>query len=222
MTHIPNFNQYQPAADHLAPARRASILMYILAGMILLSSFCCVGVGAVLPKLLQEQPELAQSLKNIPKATPEILQITFIVLGGLAVIVAIVVGILGRFVSKGGMGSIIASIILSCLLALFLLVNIVQGVVMPNQPPAQRAGAMCMLVIPLALVGLLVAWLIQAARAAPHVSAMRRWQMNPAPQYYPQQYQAYSGPYVPPLPPPQYPPPGPNPGENRNIPPPPG
>jgi len=49
-TNYPNFDYYQP--DALAPARRAGLLMYVMGALLILSSLCCGGVGAMLPQVI--------------------------------------------------------------------------------------------------------------------------------------------------------------------------
>ena len=119
-----NFDYYQP--DLLAPARRASLLMFILGGLALLSSLCCVGVGTMVPQLMQ-QPEFAQRMQSIPNASPEMLRMAFIAMGSISILFAIAMIVLGVFVRRGGKGAIVTALVLNVIAVLLMLVYIAGG-----------------------------------------------------------------------------------------------
>src|SRR5438128_18031 len=108
-----SFDYYQPTEDPLTPARRASMLMFFVGGMVLVGGFCCIGFGAALPNLLQQQPELAQQMSAMGNFPPNEIQTAMIVLGAMSLIVGIAMIVLGRFVCNGGLGAILTAIVLA-------------------------------------------------------------------------------------------------------------
>src|SRR4051812_43124410 len=106
----PNFDYYRP--DLLAPARRASLLMFLVGGLTFVSSLCCAGVGSALPRLINERPEAFEELQRLPNMTPQIAQVLMFVLGGIAFLLGLAFIVLGVFVRRGGKGAIITSIVL--------------------------------------------------------------------------------------------------------------
>jgi TM2 domain-containing membrane protein YozV len=209
----PGYDYYSGSSDALAPAKRAGILMFTIAGLLILGSLCCGAVGAMLPQLMAEHPESFSRLQEIPEATPHRMQAVLVGSGILCALFSVILGLLGFFVRKGGKGAIITSIGLSsiaiALLALWSLAGVAQG----------ELGA-CILVIPLALFVLLVVWLVQAVRASGSVQAMQNQYMQQYWQHlYQQQMYSQQQPYppggTPPIssppasPPPSSPPPPP-------------
>jgi len=198
----PNFNYYQPAypapQDPLAPARRASILMYILGGLVLLGGGCCIGVGILLPSLIEQQPELGAAISNVPGATEQLVQVAFVVFGILTLFLGVAQIILARFVSRGGKGAVITSIIVSILMGLFLLFGVVQNAFNSAQKPAERGMGVCMMCVPLAMLALLIVWLFQAFAAAGRVANIQQQYAQQYWQYYQRQQQYGGGPYQPP------------------------
>jgi hypothetical protein len=220
-----NFDYYQPAAgsDPLGPARRASSLMYGLGGFIAAGGLCCAGVGAMLPQMLAQQPELLDEIAaSAPGITPEFFQWIFVGLGALGLVVGIAMLVLAYFVRGGGLAPIVTAIVLTVLMTLYLLLNLVLTLVGLAGGGAAGAGGagqamlgLCFVIVPLGLFGLLLTWLIQAARSAGQVRAQREQQQAQFWQYQQQQHaygQGYgAGGYAPPggaygVPPP--PPPG--------------
>jgi hypothetical protein len=201
----PQFGQFgfDPAAGLLAPARRAAILMFVLGGLGVACGVCTGAFAAMGPidQIIQRAKIQFPSNMDVP---PE--QLFRIIIGTIAVISllqAIVMIILGVFVRRGGIGSIVTSIVL-CVLILLMLV--VQALGALFRGGIGQLQGLVFLIIALGLYGLLLTWLIQAARAAPAVRAMRTqsqlWQMQ-------QQQQMYNQSGYPPPPPQQTPSPPP-------------
>ncbi len=202
-----NFDYSQP--DLLAPARRASLMMFILGGLALLSSFCCAGAGAMVPQLMQ-QPDFAQRMQNVPGATPTLLRAVFIFMGVLSLAAAIAMVILGVFVRRGGKGSIVTSIVL-CVLTMFLMLVYLVGAVL--QGGQEVIGGVCMAIVPIVLLVVLIVMLVAALQAADKVAAHRYsvqyWQHAQQQAYAQQAGYGYLPPppqEQPPLPPPTSPP----------------
>jgi hypothetical protein len=209
-----------PQPDAFAAARRAGLLQLIMGGIVVAGSVCCIGVGALLPRMLSEHPELLRDMPQVPGMTPEIMRFQLIGMGVLALLLAMVLITLGSFVRRGSKGATVASIVLVILSMLYLLLQ-AAGALMIGR--GQGVAGACMLVIPLSLFSLLLTWLIQAMRSSSDIEAMRNqyaqqyWQSA-----YQQQLYRQSGPSgqsggqsaIPPhagFPPPPTPPPPPPP-----------
>src|SRR4051812_3390930 len=74
----------QPSQPGTAPppARRAGILLFILGGLAIVSSLCCGSAGGMLPRVLSQNPELAQQIP--PEVTPEFLRLGLLVFAAFA------------------------------------------------------------------------------------------------------------------------------------------
>jgi len=197
-----DFSYYQPQQqDPLAPARRASVLMFILGGLIVLPSFCCGAMGLALPGMMAQQPGLFSEM-SAAGMTPEALQVTLVVVAGVALFIGVAMIVLGRFVRGGGIGPVVTSIVLVALIAIYLLLNGLGAVVLPNMTPPQKVLGCAMSVFGLAILGVLLLWLIQAAKAASRVATMKSQYQQQYWQYQ-QQQQMYQSGYVAPPPVPQ-------------------
>lgn len=200
---------YDPALDAaLAPARRAGILMFILGGLLFLGGVCCVGVGALLPQLMQQQPEAFRELENMPEGvTIEMIRTAIIAVSAAGIVYALAFVVLGIFVRKGSTGAIITTLIMSVLAVLLLAFWTLSGLL--GGSAGNPMAAVCIFALPLALHVLLIVWLIQAIRAGGEVAAARSQSMQQYWQYaYQQQtHQQAFPPRDPPFPPPPPPPP---------------
>jgi hypothetical protein len=214
MSYPPTFDYYQPAGGS-SHARRASVMMYVIGALVLLSGFCCLGMGAMVPKLAQ-RPDFARTIHSIPNMTPALFQAGMLVMGVIAAIIGIAYIVLGIFVGKASGPAIITAIVLSILCELLLLLYAAAVFTKQGSP-----AAICFLVVPLVLIGVLLSWLFQAQKS-PRRGNMPADYANQYWQYYQQQQNQGMGPYVPPAPPPQmFPPPQPPPPQNPPVPPPP-
>ena len=162
---------YDYGPDPLGPAKRAGILMYVLGGMTFVSSFCCVGAGVSLPKLMADQPEAFAELQQIPNASMGTIQVAMFVLAGLVFFVGLIMIVLGTFVRGGSKGAIITAMVLTVLTMLLLALWLLSSAVHLLAPPGVHSLGLCMFLVPLALFGLLLFWLIGAMRAADRAMA---------------------------------------------------
>ncbi len=211
-TQYPGYPQYgapaNPYADPLGPAKRASIVMFILGALLLLCGLCFTGVGMVPmdqwpPESIQRFQEIEQKLQGVS------VKALLITMGMAGVIPGFLFIILGFFVRGGGMGAVISAIVLDAGMILLILISLVFGVIgMASGRGEGDATGLCLILLPTILMGILLVFLIQAARAAPSVAAARQ---QYAAQYYhyQQQQQAYQQQQqgYPPPPPSQQPPP---------------
>ncbi|MGH7214155.1 MAG: hypothetical protein ACREIT_05275 [Tepidisphaeraceae bacterium] len=211
---------YPPASDPLAPARRASILMFILGGLMFVCGTCAGFASTVsqadLPAeqasaFQQVETELARAGLTFRQAA-----IAFAILAlapGLSLIV------LGYFVRSGGIVSIVLSLLVSFGLTLligFLVVSAAASGLGGGRP--ELVVGLFVWAVPLALLVLLDVLLVQAARRTGQVEVMRQQQSTQWWQYQQQQAAYQQGAYqypgaVPPPPPPPAPPPPPDPGD---------
>ncbi len=196
-----DFNYYQPQQDVLAPARRASTMLYVLGGLILLPSFCCFAVGFALPAIMAQQPAVFSEVRA-SGMSPETVQKTLIIAAGAALFVGVLMIVLGRFVRRGGMGAAVTASVLVALVFLYLVLNGLGIIVMSGKlPPAQIILGLAMTVLGLVVFGILIVWLVQAAMAASRVAIMQSQYQQQYWQYQ-QQQQAYQTGSAPPPPPP--------------------
>jgi hypothetical protein len=168
-----DFSYYQPTEDLLGPARRASIMMFVLGGLTLLLGACNLASSLVVPAeqilaqneaILQGQPSplSAGTLKTIS-----------LVMAILVCVVGFTFILLGTMVRRGGMGSIIATMLIAGAIAILLLFMLVISLIGIVAVSPVYAGLACVVVIPLSLYILLLWWLVQAAKAAPRVAMMK-------------------------------------------------
>jgi hypothetical protein len=206
---------YAPGYDYgqgdvLAPAKRAGIMMYVLGGLVLASSACCVGAGVSLPRLMAERPEAFAELQEIPNASIGMIQISMYIMAGFVFVGGLVMIILGTFVRGGSKGAIITSLIVTVLAMLLLALWLLTSAARLLSPPGVHSLGLCILIAPLALFGLLLYFLIAAMRGADRAMAgqyaMQYWQYAQQQQAYGQQYGYPQQPPQPPQPPQQPPP----------------
>jgi hypothetical protein len=211
---------------HSGPAKRASVLMWVLSGLTVLGGICCFGFGLMIPKFLESAPEVLRPLQESGKVPPGMFQIIFMIVGGVAIVFAIIFAVLAKFVRSGNMVAMVISLVLTCLLILYFTFNTISAMVTMAGQPSQLMGGLCVTLIPLILFILLLVWLIQAMKAGPQMSAAQS-QYAAYYQQYQQQQQAYQQQYgFPPQqqqptqqpPPPNAPPPAQGPDD---VPPPP-
>jgi hypothetical protein len=189
-----NFDYYQPGQDPRAPARRASVMMFVIGALLALSGLCCGAMATVVPmdEIIAQNPMLSST----PGVTAEMMKVGMIVVGVLGLLFGVVMLILGYFVRGGGIVPIVISIVLVALAALFNLANLASTAFQMRGAPAELAGGVCINVIPFALLLTLLAMLVQAAKAASRVAQMNNqyqqqmWQYQQQQQMYQQAYAA--------------------------------
>lgn len=197
--------------DPLRPARAASILMFIIGGFFLLCG-ACFTLGSFVPfdQLPPEQTEQLGQLQEQVSALGVSLKQFFIIAGIMLLVPAVIYVVLGALIRRGRLWVVITSMIVASLNILFVLFQLFGGIRQAMQDPRGVVG-LCMAVIPLALLGLLMYFLVGAARSAGQVEAMRQAQQNQYWQFQ-QNQQTYGQPGygAPPMQPPPPPPPPPD------------
>jgi hypothetical protein len=223
------FDYYQPA-DVLGPARRAGGMMFVLAGVMLLGAFCCGGFGAMLPQVLAQNPSTFAGLQEqVPELTPDMLRIAMIAAAVVAGVAAIAMVALGVFVRRGSKVAVVLSMVLSILMLGYLLLSAVSSLVMHRQPPLETVTGLCVMAIPIVLLGVLILFLYQAIGSSDRAAAAREqymqqyWQYAYQQQMYSMQQQPGVAPQPPPptSPPQQFWRPNPPPPGDADVPPPP-
>jgi hypothetical protein len=199
------YGGYDAAQQLLGPCRRASVLIFVLAGLGALAGFC---LAAVFPALPLEQAMQQQGLTLPPGQTLDSFRHAAMVTGVVIVVVSVVYIVLGVLVRRASKGAAITAIVLTILALIYLVLSILASLLMASRGGGAGEGAMgvCLLIVPLALMIWLLVWLSQAVGAA---GRWQQWQMQAQQmQYgaYPNMYgQAAPGQpgYGYPLPPPQ-------------------
>lgn len=189
---------YDPFTYYLAPARRASVLMFILGGLGLACGLC-IGVVimiAPLEQVIEQSGVDFSEFRQMGYAPEKVLRVMYGGMSIVATIFAIALIVLAAFVRRGGLGAIVTSLVLCGLVILLLLLSLASVLVQLGR----LAGA-AETVISLFLIGGLLSifilqfvWLIKAARASSAVRILRQqhqmqyWQYQQQHQMYAQQY----------------------------------
>jgi hypothetical protein len=164
---------YQPypaavvIADPKAPARRASILLFVLGALLVLIAVCVVAVSFVpvesLPAADRTKFEEMMSQSGRSVSLQEVMGF-YRVAGGVLLVPAFAMLVVGIGVIRNRPGWIVTAIVVtSVMLAVFAIITLLMVVGMFTQP--QMAPCICVTAIPTSLLGLELAWLISALRA---------------------------------------------------------
>jgi hypothetical protein len=191
----PPYVPYTGPGDALAPARRASTMMFILGGL-LTALGLCETIQAFVVKIDDVMKQEHQFLGNSSGAaqmpmTSEQLKIFLIVVSFLFIAIGVSFILLAVGVRRGGKTSTVLATILTGLIVAGLALTILLMLVASLQAP-QALGFVCILLIPVALLVPLTIWLIGALRAQPNLSNAQQQYMAQYWQYQ-QNMQAYSG-----------------------------
>ena len=187
---------YRQPVNALAPARHAAIMMWVMAGLLLL---CGVGfiafvsvadLNSFVARLDQVYgPEMASQMRAAGMNANQ-MRISGYFWGGVGLITAILFGVFGIFVIRGRVWAIIASIVLTSLLTLSNVCSAVMGLLFAARAGPQGIVGGCMLMVPLIVCGVLLYFLAQAARAA---SGWRKMQAQMQAQYWQSMQQGAGG-----------------------------
>jgi hypothetical protein len=180
---------YQPMThEPLAMARRASVLMFVLGGLMLAMGACNALSSALVPaqQLIENQQKIMPN-GEVPFSA-EVFKTMSIIAGVLMVVCGCVYIALGSSVRGGSKGSTIASVVITSVLLLFvglmLLACLIGGLAQP---------ALLVMVIlpavPFALLTMLLIWLVRALRASQATPQYSAQQMQYAAQYWQHQQQ---------------------------------
>jgi hypothetical protein len=136
----------------------------------------------------------------------ELFKIAYTTIGGCSSLFGLLLLILCFYVRRGGIGPAVTSLVLEGLMALLLGINVLSGIAQSGGQPVMLLGVVILL-IPLALLGVNMFWLVGAARNAGQIAFVRAQYQS---QYYgyQQQQQMYGQPQAYAPYPPGYPPSG--------------
>jgi hypothetical protein len=157
------YPQLQPPLQ-LSLARRASVALFAVAGMGLLCGVI-FGLGvAVVPgdQLLKSMP--FRPPPDMPIPAEQFIKIAYEVVAVLMVCTSVLLGIFGGLARRGSKGGMIAAIVLSVLVLLWLATNTV-GALLGG--PVAALGSACFASIPGTPLVLAIAWLWRALQLAP-------------------------------------------------------
>jgi hypothetical protein len=194
-----------PVAALLAPARRASVMMFILAAPLVLCGAFMGLIAAVVKNADPAQLSAEQSAQL--QAIEQKLAPMGVTLAGaltaftvITLVIGVLLIVLGVAVRRGGMGSVVGSIIVCCLLGLFAGLSVFGGIAEAAKGQVEGFIGMCFWGVALVLLVVALVSLFQAARNAGQVAAYRGGMgMGGYPQGYPPQGygQAPAGPIYP-------------------------
>jgi hypothetical protein len=167
-----------PVASLLAPAKRASICMFLMAGLMLPCGALMTLLSAMLGTidLSKLPPENAAQLRELEQQlassgisiTGLLLSISVTIL-----VVGIVMLVLGILVRKGGLGSAVSGIIVCCLLGLLAVFSVLGSAMASAQGKGEALMGTCMWGVLLVLLVYTLISLFQAARNSGQVAAYR-------------------------------------------------
>jgi hypothetical protein len=197
---------YPVPPDPLAPAKRASVIMFVLGPLTALMGGC-VAVLATAIDSVPMQPEQRQVIQQVEVKTGVPAHTLFMILGLIVFVPGILMFVLGIFVRRGRLGPIVASIVLTAIILAWFALNLIPAAL---HPTPEMALGICMGVFGFVAFGGQLALLTAAAKAAPHVRAAQQ-QLQAQYWQYQQNMQAYqNGGYAAPMTPPPAPPPPPS------------
>lgn len=192
-----------------SPAKRASILMFILGGLLCVCGTCCVAAGPMLSRAqldAEQMSQFSQFEAELGIGMKELMM----GMGVAGMLPGIILIVLGIFVRGGSTGPVITALVFTSIMELVLLLLAVSGGIeaISSGSPDTLIGLAFFIAL-LATLGMLIVWLIQSVRNA---GQLRAWQTQYQMQYwqYQQQQQLYQRPPAwsnqpppPPPPPPQ-------------------
>jgi hypothetical protein len=175
-------------AQLLAPAKRASICLFVLAGLMIPCGGLMGLMGAFLAKadFSQVPAETAAMLRQVEQqfASMGITMSGFFL--GLAVFM-LVMGMLallfGVMVRRGGLGSIVSSIILCCVMGLLAGISVLGGFPKAVQGDGQALAGVCVWGLMLVFLLFALVSLFQAARNSGKLNAARMGYQSQMQQY---------------------------------------
>ena len=153
-----DFNYYSPPQSDLsAPARRASIVLWVV-GALFLTCGLCAGLVLVVPT----DQLMAQMGNNAPPGmAPDQIVHQALLAAVILGVVALFLITLGFFVRRGGQGSLIVGVVVCGIIIALMTLDLLSSIVMAGRNPMVILGG-CILAIPMGLLILTMVWLVQA------------------------------------------------------------
>jgi hypothetical protein len=193
--------EYQrPTGAAFGPARGAAVMMWIIGALMLLCGSGLVamtesgGWGAIWKYAEQTNPQLVAQM-NAQGQTPEQIRIGYLVFGGIGIVVAVALLILGIFVFRRRVGAIVTSIVLTSLLLLGNVCMTGSMTIMAGKLGPAGIGGSCVSLIPLIVLGVLLYLLLNSAKGGTRMAQTQRHQYQDEFWRLPQQQQTSQGGY---------------------------
>jgi hypothetical protein len=181
----------------LGPAKRASVSMFVLSGLLipcglllglLFAAFSNIDLSKLPAENSAQIHQAEQQLASLGMTVPG-----FLLGAGLTTLITgMLLLILGVLVRRGGLGSAVTSIIVCCMLGLAAVLSVVGGVSGSAQGQGEAVIGTCVWGLLLVVLIFTLVWLFQAARNSGQVAAYRMGYQNQM-----QQYQQYGQMYPP-------------------------
>jgi hypothetical protein len=158
----PAIDPREVEARLLAPARRASVMLFIFGALAFLGGL----MVAIVPWLMPPDQILAESRKSMPQLPPNIttgeILGAYTFLGVFAVIVGVVLIVVGFFVRRGRRWACITALALCSLGIAYFMLNLLMTFGQGMQDIPRLAAAACFGAGVIALLLLASAWLVRA------------------------------------------------------------
>lgn len=180
---------YDPYGAHLAPARRAGLLMVIIGSLLAAYGMCNAISTIIVPAdLLMARLHLADN-EMAPQWSIQTMRTLGVIFSTLVAIAGIAHIAIGIPVRRASHAAIISGIVLTGILGAFVLLFMLMCAVGGLAAPILFAG-ICALCIPAGILVLQLIWLIQARQSNANLQTMQRQYQQHYWQYQ-QQQQAY-------------------------------
>jgi low affinity Fe/Cu permease len=186
--YAPQMPQYYGAPiDALRPARRASLLMFIVGPVMLLLATCLFSMPAMMNAM--PGPQVDQLRARFAAQSPLSLETVCRVFSVVCAVPGLALIVLAFFVRGGGKIPAVLSCVVVGLIAVVLAINLIGSLAQASDPNV--LPGVCFIVVALAVIVLQFVWLIQATIASGRVQLA---QQQFAAQYwqYQQTMQAYA------------------------------
>jgi hypothetical protein len=151
--------------DALAPAKRASVMMFVLGSMMLLCGLC-TGTMAAMP-LEQIAAQRGQMPSLPPGMTMETVRKAFMLAAFVTLPLGLLEIIVGVFVRRGGAGAAVFGIVLASLMILYFAANVFFSVMQ------HAVGGVLLAAIIAGLFVLQLVFCVQSSRAASQIGQMQ-------------------------------------------------
>ena len=167
----PGVNYRGPQRDPLDLARRASVILFILGGLVGLHGIgnCASAFtfsGEELIRQNQQMLPTSQPSGGLPQLSPTGTKVVLGVGGGVELLIGLGIMLLGSPVRRGRSWAITTSMVAVSVIGAFGLLMLVVFLVLSALAPAML-GVACILVVPTVLCGLSLKWLIQVMQTLP-------------------------------------------------------
>ena len=166
----PVYDAYRPAGGSMTPARRASIVMWVIGPLLCLCG-TCVGVApwaVPFEQLAGQIPNLTPEQKA-QMTNPQMVTMVRVIYSAMGVgggLVGLALLIAATFVGRGRRWAIVIALVAFAILGIWCIISVLSSLIALSVNPAFALGGALFWLVVSGVVGLAVTWLIQALRAA--------------------------------------------------------